>query len=195
MPSICIPPWAGGVTPPSAVHAHEENVPRNAADAKAKCAFSQRCRTRAIPPTVLPSAAPGGALWSSVQNDLGHFDDLLDVRQLVVEDLQHFHHGVHQLRLKSVEKRDDGCRVDDLLHDAPRDSLRRQPVRPRAPELQHAIVVEEEVLRAGLLGGGCLRNSTVYFFSNPPRPLPSSGAVRCGAGTRQGPLRRSGVHT
>ena len=61
----------------------------------------------------------------TAQNDLGHFDDLLDVRQRVVEDLQHFHHRVHHLRLGSVEKWDDGHRTDELLHDAPRDSLLR----------------------------------------------------------------------
>ena len=57
-----------------------------------------------------------------------------------------------------MEKREDRCRVDDLLHDAPRDSLLRpdvgETVRPRAPELGHATVVGEKVLRAGLLGKG-----------------------------------------
>ena len=72
-----------------------------------------------------------------------------------------------------MEKREDRCRVDDLLHDVPRDSLLRpdasEAIRPRAPELRHAVVVVEvEVPRAGLLGGGCLRNFAVYFFSKPP---------------------------
>ena len=64
-----------------------------------------------------------------------------------------------------MEKRDDRHRVGDLLHSAPRDSPLRpdvdETVRPRAPELRHAVVVEKEVLRAGLLGGGCLRNFAV----------------------------------
>ena len=53
----------------------------------------------------------------------------------------------------------------------------------RAPELRHAVVVEKEVLRAGLRGGGCFRNVAVYFISNPPPgpgcPLsPWGGMVR-----------------
>ena len=33
-----------------------------------------------------------GTLQDRVLKNLGHFDDLLDVRQQLVEDLQHFHH-------------------------------------------------------------------------------------------------------
>ena len=79
-----------------------------------------------------------------------------------------------------MEELDDGHNIDNLLHDAPRDSLLRpdvdETVRPRAPELRRAVVVEVEVPRAGLLLGG------------PPRPLP--WGLR-GVLTRQGPLRRS----
>ena len=76
------------------------------------------------------------------------------------------------LRHRHVEELNNGHSIDSLLHDAPRDSLLRpdvnETVRPRAPELRHAIVVEEEVLRAGLLGGGFTRNSAVNFVSYPP---------------------------
>ena len=115
-----------------------------------------------------------GTLQDRVLKNLGHFDDLLDIRKRLVEDLQHFHHRVHRLRHRNMEKLDDGHNIDNLLHDVPRDSLLRprhgrQPVRPRAPELRHAvIVVEAEVPRAGLLGCGFFRNSAVCFTSYPP---------------------------
>ena len=82
-------------------------------------------------------------------------------------------------------------------HDVPRDSLLRpdagEAVRPRAAELWHAvIVVEEEVLRAGLLGGGCFRNFAMWCISNPPpapghRQSPWGGVVvRLGQEHRDG---------
>ena len=59
-----------------------------------------------------------GTLQDRVLKNLGHFDDLLDVRQRLVEDLQHFHHRVHRLRRRNVEERDDGHNIDNLLHGA-----------------------------------------------------------------------------
>ena len=77
-----------------------------------------------------------GTLQDHVLKNRGHFDSLLDVRQRLVEDLQHFHHRVHRLRRRNVEERDNGHSIDSLLHDAPRDSLLRpdvnETVRPRA---------------------------------------------------------------
>ena len=97
-------------------------------------------------------------LQSHVLKNLGHFDDLLDVRHRLVEDLQHFHHRVHRLRRRNVEERDDG-QIDNLLHGVPRDSLLRsghdrQPVRPRAPGGRHIIHVQRIVHGACRLGRG-----------------------------------------
>ena len=100
-----------------------------------------------------------GTLQDRVLKNLGHFDSLLDVRQRLVEDLQHFHHRVHRLRRRNVEERDNGHNIDSLLHDAPRDSLLRsghvrQPVRPRAPGGRHIIHVHRIVHGACRLGRG-----------------------------------------
>ena len=63
VPSICKPPWAGGVSPPSVVRTHKPCVPSSANDAKAKCVFStsevNETQTQALPPAAPPSAAPG----------------------------------------------------------------------------------------------------------------------------------------
>ena len=73
----------------------------------------------------------------------------------------HFLQLVHHLRLGYIEQRDNRHAVDNLLHGAPLISLLRpdleEPVRPRSPERRHAVIVEEDVLRAGFLGGGCFR--------------------------------------
>ena len=107
-----------------------------------------------------------------------------------VNDLPHFHH----LRLRGVEERDDRRTVDDLLHAALRDSLLRsdvsETVRPGAPELRHAVVVEEAVLRVGLLEGEFVRNSAVQCTSRSSSPAPASSIlVRSGAKSRPGPWR------
>ena len=53
---------------------------------------------------------------------------------------------------------------------------------------------QTEVL-AGPLGGEALpERGRVELLVPLPRPLPSSGAVRCGVWTRQGKWRRSSVH-
>ena len=95
----------------------------------------------------------------------------------------------------------DGCRVNDLLHDSPRDSLlrpdTREAVRPRAPELRHAvIVVEAEVPRAGLRGGGCFRNvgRELHLVPTPWPWLSSVPVGRYGATLQPRPSRRSSAH-
>ena len=87
--------------------------------------------------------------------DLGHFDLLLGDKE--VDDLQHVLQLVHHLRHKDVKSRQPRSDVSKLLHSVPQNLLPRPDlvgaVRPGAPELRHAIIVEKEVLRAGLLGG------------------------------------------
>ena len=128
------------------------------------------------------------ALWDLVQHDLGHLDHLLDVRQRVVGDLEHFRQLV--LRHEGVENRDGRDRIDDLLHGAPLHPLLRPDVRetvkPRTAEPRHAVVVEEEVLRAGERGEEQRGFFRPWPCASPrthttPQPWPSSGAVRCGA--------------
>ena len=90
--------------------------------------------------------------------------------------------------------------VDDLLHDAPGDSLMRpdagETVRPRAPELRHTVVVVEAVLpRAGLRGGWVLPElGRVLLLEPTSRSWPSSVPVgRRGARTWPGASRRLAV--
>ena len=153
MPSICIPPWAGGVSPPNVVHEHEEHVPRNAADAKAKVHLhsvgSQRNRTRAVPPTAVCRMILGTSMTCSTSGK-----ELSKIFSTSITESTSCGSGAWR------------SGTTGALHDAPRDSLLRpghakHPVQPRAPEHQHAIVVEEEVLRARLLGGGFFQNSAV----------------------------------
>ena len=74
-------------------------------------------------------------------------------------------------------------------HDAPRDSLLRhdvgETVRPRAPELGHAIIVEVKELgagRAGLVGGWVPPELGRALLLEPtPRPWPSSVLLGSGA--------------
>ena len=105
-------------------------------------------------------------------------------------DQQLFFHQRH----RNIEHR---C-GDDLLHGVPLVPLLRpdlrEPVRPGAPGGRCFIEDEKEVLCTCRLGGELLRIVAVKYNSYSPRPLPSSGAVRCGAWTRQGPWRRSSAH-
>ena len=126
----------------------------------------------------------------------GHSDNLLDRGRLVgaSEDL---HHHVHHLRHSNIKDRHRRHGHLDLRHAAPLNPLLRsghgsQPVWPRAPELRHAVIVEEEVMRARLLGRGFLRNLAVRFTSYPPpAPVPVG---RRGGSSRPGASRRLAVH-
>ena len=117
-----------------------------------------------------------------VRQDLRHSDDLLGNRRECGEELHEVRQLFHHLRHRVVEKRHQRNSVDDLLHGAPQNPLLRSgqgndPVRPGAPELRHTvIVVEREVLCAGLLGEECFRNLAVYCvsYSSPGPVLPLS---------------------
>ena len=82
--------------------------------------------------------------------DLGHFDLLLGDKE--VDNLQHVLQLLHHLRHKDAKSRQPRSDVSKLPHSVPQNLLLRpdlvEAVRPR-----HAIVVEKEVLRAGLLMG------------------------------------------
>ena len=100
----------------------------------------------------------------------------------------------HQ-RLRNIEHR---CE-DDLLHGVPLVPLLRphlrEPVMSGAPGGRCFIEVEKRSAVNLPPGGELLRIVAVKFNSySSPRPLPSSGAVRYGAWTRQGPWRRSSAH-
>ena len=105
------------------------------------------------------------------------------------------HHGVlHQL--------------EGYLRVPPRPLLRpdvNETVRPHSSKLRHTLLlVQLEVLRAGLLGGGFSRNFTVYFTSlglsgvgSRPGPFAASAvrgasavAARARGGVEHSPIRR-----
>ena len=189
VPSICIPPWAGGLCPPSVVHAHEENVPRNAADAKAKCPFraskshrtscSSVCGSRREKRygTVCRMILGTSVTCSTSGNKLSRI----------------FRTSTTEFTICGSEVWSKGTtRALSTI-------CSKMRLRTRSSRLTSATWSGREPPSSGLLWGGFFRNSTMQCNSFPPPPshrlLPSSGAVRGGADSQQGPLRRSSVHT
>ena len=119
LPSIYIPPWAGGGSQPVSCTRIAHVCPTSANDSKAECAFgapndgeleSRHCHQLFCRLRLLER----GAMRDRVRKNLGHSGDLLDVRQQVVEDLPHCPPLSLPAALRIVEKRKDGCRVSDL---------------------------------------------------------------------------------
>ena len=120
--------------------------------------------------------------------DLGRCDTLLGNRG--IEALEHGHQSVHHLRHRYTKSMHHGRDVANLLHGVPQNPLLRpdanEAVRPRPAGLS-----VKRRAPAGEGGGLLDRRRVVSSFCTfpPPRPWPSSGAVRCGAGTWPGPQR------
>ena len=115
----------------------------------------------------------------SLEDDLGHVDNLLRNKQKRVEEVEDFRRLFHHQRHRNIEHRQTRDGVDDLLHSVSLCPFLRhdasEAVRPRPPELRHAVVVSEvEVPRAGLLEGGFFRNVAVQCTSYP---LPTPGLL------------------
>ena len=108
-PGLAVYPGGGGPTgcersplstsrPPQAPRAAATTYPSAPAALPPAGALSaaqegEQGTASALPPTVPPTRLlEKGTLQDRVLKNLGHFDDLLDVRQRLVEDLQHCHH-------------------------------------------------------------------------------------------------------
>ena len=129
-----------------------------------------------------------------LRQDLGHFDNLLGIRERPKE-LQEIWQLLHHLRRRIIECRQRGD-VDNLLHGAPLYPLLRpdvvEAVIPGAPELRHTVII---IKRKGSGEEDASRTSPCTASRTPRRPCPSSDLVRYGACTRTRPQRRSSVDT
>ena len=108
-----------------------------------------------------------------LENDLGHFNNLLGNRHKSIDEPEHIHQLFHHQRHRSIARRYPRNGVDDLVHGVPLNPLfrpgqGRHPVRPRPAGL---FVVEAEELRLGC-GGVPDRRRIVQLV--PPHPCPGS---------------------
>ena len=176
--SICIPPWPGGVsrwrgplgvggaTPPPVdprrpteltpnvlvrthqlvLHARHRNVSTGRRRHVHQLFRQLRITYQASRRDVL-------------EDDLGHFNNLLGNRHKRIDEPEHFHQLVHRLRHGSIEQRDLRHAVDNLLHGAPLHPLLRprhvkQTVWPGATGGRHLIHVHWIVHSASRLVRG-----------------------------------------
>ena len=126
-----------------------------------------------------------------LEDDLGHFNNLLGKRYKRIDKLEHIHQLFHHQRRRRIESQEQRG-VDSLLHSAPLNPPLRpdasEAVRPR-PGGRWLVVVEKEVLHTCRLGGG------VLLLVPTLRLLPPSVSVELsGAKTRQGPGRSTAAH-
>ena len=182
LPSIGIPPWAGGeshqAVPPGVVGADHPAIgtapPSNVAPADATVIPSARKEDRLRHWNINEllrhtRLAEHGAQRSPVLlSKLGHFDHLLDVS--THEDF----HQLFHLRHRSIENWHPTHGVDELVPAGVVWSHRRQAPRQRPRQ-----------------STGCLLAGVLPELGRvpPPRPWPSSGAVRGGAETWPRPHR------
>ena len=100
-----------------------------------------------------------GSRRHAFNDDLGCVNNLLGNRRERVEELEHVHQLSHHQRNRNVKRRHDQRTVVDLFHGVPLNPLLRpdleEPVRLRSPEF-FLVQIEEEVLRAWLLGSVCV---------------------------------------
>ena len=117
-----------------------------------------------------------------IEQDLGHFDNLLWNRQKRVEETHDFRQLYHHLRDRNIQNLYRRSVSGSLLHGA---QLILVLCLPRLTQTGWP----------GTLGGRRFRNVAVQCNSCLlPGPCRPSGAVRYGAWTRQGPWRRSSAH-
>ena len=129
-----------------------------------------------------PRTARRGTEWAG---DLGRFDTLLTGHSVGLPPV-----GSPSAAQAHRESASTMCST--MCPGVPLNPLLR-PLRLQQQVGPHPAGLLEEVEELRLGGSGRRPCSAPHV--PPPRPLPSSGAVRCGADTRQGPLRRSSVHT
>ena len=156
-----------------------------------------RCRCEHLTPQLfhrLRFARHGAQRDPVVEVDHGHSDNL----RLVNAD-EDLHHHVLYLRRKNIESRQRGDSNNGQLHGTPQNPLLLpdlgEPVRPGAPDGKHIIHVHWIAQGACRLERSDASETWPCSASRdpPPRPLPFSDLVRCGAETWQGPSRRSSV--
>ena len=179
VPSICTPPWAGGVSPPNIVHTHKPRVPSSANDAKAKCAFTapeedelkprhwhqlfrhlrlqERERCGAVCRIILGTSMT----CSTSGNKLSRIFRTSTTEPTICGS--------------EVWRRGKTGALSMICSTMRRGTRSGETVRPRASELRHEIVVEEEVLSARLLGEWVPPQlGRVLLVVPTPRPWPSS---------------------
>ena len=136
-----IPPWAGGVTPPSVMHTHSPRVPSSTTDGYAECTLNASdkdeleprhfhqlfCRLR------LTQRVPQ-ALQSLVRRDLGHIDNL---SSLTVPNLLSTHRPTREEETKghcatTVPQDPETAPGGRNQQSAPRCALDPGPVAPAA---------------------------------------------------------------
>ena len=217
MPSIYIPPWAGGESqrrgrlgepcahkPPVRPPRTRAQPPLTASCVQPPCQYHLRQRRsdgavarrghRHIRQLLhhLRHREHGTLQDDVVGSDLGHVDHLL--RHPCVDVPEHFHQLAHHQRHKNVKRRHPGSVVGKLLHGVPLNRLLRpdleEPVRPRPARL---FLVEAEELRLGC--GGVPDRRRVVQLVPPPGTSRSKSKKRmmsCNCSTiwRQAHFRR-----
>ena len=179
--SICIPPWAGGepdwAVPPGVVGADHPPVgtttptphvpPTNATVVLAVCQSNRGQDGHLHQLFHHLRLTKRGARRGVAHKEPGHSGGLpgFPARNRVVQDLQHFHHWVHHLRLGGVEERDNRHAVDES---APRCAAKPVPAfqtqrtaGQAATRRQAHLRRQGQVLSACRLRGGMLRNVAV----------------------------------